>query len=83
MKAILVRYHGATNTLGARLSVHAEGVKTKFYSRQYDDNLEVQSKACAIDFCTKLGWLGVDRLDHTLVGGTLPNGDDVYVFNNS
>ena len=80
MKAIVVKYHGPTNTKGTRLSVHAEGVKTRYYSREYNDNLDVQAKKCAIDFCTRFGLLTPDQPAKTLAQGTLPNGDEVFVF---
>ena len=80
MKAIVVKYHGPTDTKGTRLSVHAEGVKTRYYSREYGDNVDVQAKKCAIDFCTKLGWLTMSHTDNALIGSTLPNGDEVFVF---
>ena len=80
MKAIVVKYHSPTNTKGTRLSVHAEDVKTRYYSREYEFNLDVQSKNCAIDFCTKLGRLTPDYPAKTLAQGTLPNGDEVFVF---
>ena len=76
MKAIQVRYLGATDTLGTRLRASAEGVKSITVSRDYSLNVWEQTDDAARQLANKYGWLR----GHRLVQGTLPNGDDVYVL---
>jgi hypothetical protein len=36
MKALVIKYHGPTNTKGSRLSVQSQGYKPSFVSLDYD-----------------------------------------------
>lgn len=74
MKAIIVKYLPATNTLPARYRASAEGVKPYLASV----NLASHSPAYAVvALCLRMGWTG------TLVSGGLPNGDEVFCFTDS
>lgn len=74
MKAIQVKYLGATNHRGVRLKATAYGAEPMVVSREYDNNIEEQAKNLAYLFCQRQGWVG------TLVPGQLPNGDHVFCF---
>ena len=74
MKAILVKYHGPTNTKSARLSVRAEGTKVKFVSRDYQLDVREQADRLADEYARSHEWAG------KLVSGTLPDGNIAYCF---
>ena len=71
MKAIQIRYIAATNHLGSRLKVFAEGVPAKFYQRNYDLEPLQQARAVAMHYSVDKGWGPIHGF------GTLPNGDYV------
>lgn len=73
MKAIVVKYIGATNTRPSRLKATAEGVPsiTRGYDYASDDH---GKRRIAQDLCDKYKWKG------ELIEGGLPNGDTVFVF---
>lgn len=64
MKAIITKFHGATDTKGARISARAEGCPTRFYSYDYDGNEHLKAAKAYRD---ERGWTGA------MVGGGLPD----------
>lgn len=74
MKAILTRYHGATNTRGSRISATAEGGHRISIPYPHELSGEACHAAAATELCRKLQWCG------DLIGGGLPNGDYCFVF---
>lgn len=75
MQAILTKYHPATETKPARISVRAGQNRVKFYSRDAIEDSDNRFPFVR-DYCRSLGWSVGE-----LVGkGTLPNGDIVYTF---
>lgn len=72
MKAIQIRYLPATNFLGTRLKVWAEGVKPMIFSRDYSYEYDTQARVVAQEFMAKNGW-GENYYGF----GQLPNGDYV------
>lgn len=74
MQAILVKYHGPTNTRGTRLTARAEAGRITV-PRDYALNVDEDARRAAVALCEKLGWNA-----ESLVGGGLPNGDRVFVF---
>ena len=74
MQAILVKYHGPTNTRGTRLTARAEAGRITL-PREYALNVDEDARRVAVALCEKLGWNA-----ESLVGGGLPNGDRVFVF---
>ena len=82
MKAILTRYHGPTNTRGARISATADGWGR--VSIPYPD--ELSGDACRWEAVKRLldkGFTYHGNHAHNLVAGGLPNGDTVFCFANS
>jgi hypothetical protein len=77
MKAIQVKYIAPTNTLGSRYKASAYGVKSLTVPYQYNDT-DGGAKYAAIMLCEKYGW----NWEGQLVDGCLPNGDQVFCFNN-
>ena len=75
MKAIVTKYHSATNTKGSRISARAEQNGPKFYP--YDHSSDDPHRDAAHDYAKSKGWL---RDGTRLVGGGLPNGDQCWVF---
>lgn len=80
MKAITVKYHGATNTKPAKFVASAEGVKGVSVSAHTSkvEHLQIDSVAdyAAIELCKRYGWTS-----HALIrGGLNGKGDLVYVF---
>jgi len=83
MKAIEVKYCGPTNTRRTRIRVKMLDFPTKFYSYQEIQhatngaNLDDSYKYAATRYAKKhVTWLKTC----SLVAGTLPNGNDVFVF---
>lgn len=74
MKAIQIKYMGPTDTKGARWKVWAEGVKAKYYSRDYEFDGQVDANFCVSAYLKCCGW------NNNFVMGTLPNGDYVAVL---
>ena len=74
MQAILVKYHGPTDTRGTRLTARAEAGRITL-PRDYALNVDEDARRAAVVLCEKLGWNA-----ESLVGGGLPNGDRVFVF---
>lgn len=80
-QAILVKYHGPTNTKGARISATcAAGRLTVALNHGVDANENCALAAEAL--VHKLGWTADQGkgFEGVWVGGTLPNGDVVFVF---
>jgi len=70
MKAIQIKYLGATNTKGVRLKAFTEaGSITE--SREYGNEPSDQARALADRYCAKYDWGKVSGF------GSLPNGDYV------
>ena len=78
MKALVTRYHGPTNTLGARISVRAAGCKPIFYNFDYAAKDEGGRFNAASQYCYDIGW-------HCAVSsrGEMPNGDVVFTLKGS
>jgi hypothetical protein len=74
MKAIQTRYYGPTNTRGARIKAWAEGVKSIYIPYPYESDAFSGAAEAATQLAKKYGWT------NDLVGGTLPNGDNVFVM---
>jgi hypothetical protein len=73
VQAILVKYYPATNYKGAYYQASGSTTKMRFtYGKVY--NLTNPARHCAETFAASLGWKG------ELLQGTLPNGDEVFVF---
>lgn len=80
-QAILVKYHGPTNTKGARISATCAGGRV-YVPREYDVNINDDYARASGALIAKMGWV-VDQGAAYLgrwVGGTLPNGDVAFVF---
>lgn len=73
MQAIITRYHGPTNTRGARVSAQATAGRVSI-PYHYELSGENVHRAAAQALCDKFGWKG------EFVTGGLPNGDYVHVF---
>jgi len=71
MKAIQVKYLGATNTKPSRLKVWAEGSGSVTESLSYDLNCDQQALQMAQQYAITHGWPEVKGF------GSLPNGDYV------
>lgn len=75
MKAILVKYLGATNCRGARWKVTMDGFGSKTYGRDYALDGDKDAQQCAQDFFeANVRW----SQNYNLVDGVLPNGDHVF-----
>lgn len=72
MKALVTRYHGPTNTKGARISVRAEGCKPVFYSFDYAAKDEGGRFDAAQSYADAMGWGKV------ISRGAMPNGDITF-----
>lgn len=71
MKAIVTKYHGATNTRGARISASDEDGNRISIPYPYELSGEAVHLRAARALCSKMKWNG------NLAGGSLKNG---YVF---
>lgn len=79
MQAIITRFHGATDTKGARISATASAGKVYVeydYSLNHDDN----HRRAAVKLMYKFKWWGTDEYPTTLHSGQLPSGDEVHVL---
>lgn len=80
MKAISTRYHGPTNTRGARISATADG-----WGRVYVDLNDASSHEAArwpaVEALIRKGYK-YRRSREEFIAGTLANGDVVFVFAN-
>ena len=78
MQAIITKYHGPTNTRGSRISARcaAGSVTIPF---PYALNGQTAHRAAAEKLLEKLDWK-TDSYGE-LLGGQLPSGDYVFVFN--
>lgn len=78
MKAIVTKFHGSTDTRGARISATAEGKGNKvIISYPYELDTTRAHYSAALKLCKLRGWSA------ELIEGGLPNGDYVWVFANS
>ena len=81
MKAITVKYLGATNYKPSRVKA-SDGTNslTQSYNDGGNDNAGINPFGrCAVALCRKMGWTYGGRL----ISGGLHNGDYVFVFENS
>jgi hypothetical protein len=76
MKALLIKYHGPTNTKGNRLSVQSEGFKPEYEYREYD--MEIFDQAHRLAYRTFQKRFRMDIPEFAL--GVLPNGDYAAVL---
>jgi hypothetical protein len=76
MKALLIKYHGPTQTKGPRLSVQSEGFKPVFEIREED--LELDDQAHRVAWKTFQKRFGIDFPNFAI--GVLPNGDYAAVL---
>lgn len=74
MKAILVKYHGPSNTRGSRYTAKAEGNPSLTLSYNHALGADENAKAAAVALVKRMKW------NCGVVGGTLPNGDRCYVL---
>lgn len=68
-QAIITKFHGPTNTKGARISATSQ-VGRKYHGWDYALNPADNHRAAAVAFAKHWGW-PVDNM----VGGAMPNGD--------
>jgi hypothetical protein len=75
MQAIIVKFHGPTNTKGSRLKVDMKGFKSLEVAFPYEfDSIEAYDYAVKV-FCIR------NKINYSiLVGGEMPKGERVYVF---
>lgn len=74
MKAILTRYHGATNTRGSRISATDSDKNRVSISYPHELNSDKAHALAAKTLCEKMNWHG------EMIGGGLHNGDMVWTF---
>lgn len=77
MQALLTKYHGPTNTRGARLTAKAAAGSTSVpydHGADFETNHRIASKALLV----KLGWTPGNGYT-PFVGGCLPSGDYAWV----
>lgn len=74
MKAIVTKYHGATNSRGSRYSASDTDGNRVSVPTDYALSSDGNHDAAAIALCRKMGWL-----KHNLMRGAFKNGN-VYVF---
>lgn len=80
MQAIQTRYLGPTNTRGSRIKAWCSaGSITIAYP--HDLSGDAVHRKAALKLLDKLEWF--DAFYGLILGGTLPNGDMCFVFNNS
>ena len=76
MKAIQIKFMGATDTKGSRLKAWAEGCPGMIESLDYGVDIEEQAYGLAMRYMVGMNWV-----ECTLAGfGTLPSGDWVAVL---
>lgn len=68
MKAIITKYHGATNTRGSRISATAEGGNRVSIPYPHELNSDAAHKLAAVMLCKKMNWAT------ELCGGGMPDG---------
>ncbi len=74
MQTIETKYHGPTNTMGARISATSSGAGTRVYvPYEYGLSHNGPHDVAARKLCKKLGWTGT-----FIIGGTLHG--YIYVF---
>ena len=79
MKALLIRYHGPTNTKGPRLSVQSEGFKPEYEDCEYDmEIVEIFDQVGSLAWRTFQTRFRIDTPDFAI--GVLPNGDYAAVL---
>jgi hypothetical protein len=78
MKALLIKYHGPTNTLGSRYSVRSEGYRNSYvpYYCELDCNTQVENLAKR--YFLERFRIKPEQLNFRI--GVLPNGDYVAVL---
>ena len=69
MKAIQIKFMGATDTLPSRLKAWAEGGVHRIEALNYDEDISVQAERLARKLGQDYAWPDVTGF------GTLPNGD--------
>lgn len=78
-QAILTRYHGPTNTKGARISARC-GAGKIFVSYDYALDAVENHAGAAEALVIKMGWAPAIGFGEKLVGGGLPTSDFAWVF---
>lgn len=73
-QAIVTRYHGPTNTKGARISATASAGRV-YVPYDHALNADGNHEAAATALCAKFGWAG-----ELACGGLEWGGDRVFVF---
>ena len=73
--AIVIKYHGPTNTKGSRFSATCDKERV-FVARDYALSSDEQDKATLVAFLAKHPHRGTPD---QYVSGTLPNGNTVFV----
>ena len=76
MKALLIKYHGPTNTKGSRLSVQSQGFRPIYKGIDNSMDIGTQVWNLANDYFTNRFCIK----NPNFAMGTLPNGDDVAVL---
>ena len=77
MKALLIKYHGPTNTKGSRLSIQSNGFKP-VYRVMTDEDFDTQIWDLANDYFTNRFALNTNEQKYAI--GVLPNGDYAAVL---
>lgn len=78
-RAIVTKYHGWTNTRGARISTRVEGLPVIWSKLDPCLSLNSNLHNAAHSFADKYGWLGNgDKVE--LISGVLPDKNIVWVL---
>lgn len=79
MQAIQTKYHGPTNTKGARISARSDGGRLTV---GYDHALDAEGnhKAAARLLAEKLHWIGPGERYTDVQGGRLPGGTWAWIL---
>ena len=74
MQGIVTKYHGPTDTRGARISATSAGGVRIYRPLDYAVDADANHREAARQLCVKLGWSG------QMIGGTIPGGGMAWVF---
>lgn len=75
-QAIVTRYHGPGNRVGARISATAKAGRV-YLSYDHAASADANHRSAAKELADRYGWAG------NWHSGTLPNGDNVFVSENA
>ena len=78
MKALLIKYHGPTNTKVSRLSIQSQGYKPAYVPVDYAQDYDEQVWNLANLYFTNRFALNMNEQKYAI--GQLPNGDYVAVL---